>query len=59
MVTGYKAWWFVSYYPGLKPLILKIERDEALIKEIRIEVELFVQDLKKLVKKIKEGTNDN
>lgn len=52
MVTGYKAWWFVSYYPGLKPLILKIERDEALIEKVRDAVELFCSDLKRLVGKI-------
>ena len=52
MVTEYRAWWFMSYYPGLKPLILKIERDEALIKQIREAVELFCLDLKKLVERL-------
>lgn len=27
-VTGLPFWYFMSYFPGLKPLILKIERDE-------------------------------
>ena len=27
-VTGLPYWYFMSYFPGLKPLILKIERDE-------------------------------
>ena len=27
-VTGLAAWWFMSYYPGLDPLILQVERDE-------------------------------
>lgn len=53
MVTGYKAWWFMSYYPGLKPLILKIERDEALIKQIQDSVEKFCADLQKLVERLK------
>lgn len=26
-VTGLDRWWFMSYYPGLAPLILKVERD--------------------------------
>ena len=26
-VTGASTWWFVSYYPGLPPFILKVERD--------------------------------
>jgi len=52
MVTGWQAWWFVSYYPGMKPLILKIERDEDLIQKIQDAVEKFCEDLKKLVGKI-------
>ena len=27
-VTGLPAWWFMSYFPGLDPLILQVERDE-------------------------------
>jgi len=27
-VTGLPYWYFMSYYPGLEPLILKVERDE-------------------------------
>lgn len=53
MVTGWPAWFFVSYYPGMKPLILKIVRDEALIKQIQDAVEKFCEDLQKLVNKLK------
>jgi predicted phage-related endonuclease len=53
MVTGYRAWWFMSYYPGLKPLILRVERDEILIEQIRQAVEHFCHDLKKLVARLK------
>jgi putative phage-type endonuclease len=53
MVTGWPAWFFVSYYPGMKPLILKIERDEALIKQIQDSVEKFCADLQKLVERLK------
>jgi putative phage-type endonuclease len=27
-VTGLNSWYFISYFPGLNPLILKVERDE-------------------------------
>jgi putative phage-type endonuclease len=27
-VTGLNAWWFMSYFPGLRPLIIRVERDE-------------------------------
>jgi transaldolase len=37
----------------MKPLILKIERDEALIKQIQDSVEKFCADLQKLVERLK------
>jgi putative phage-type endonuclease len=52
MVTGLAAWWFVSYHPGLAPLILKIERDEPLIKKINEAVEEFCNDLQDLVNRL-------
>ena len=55
MVTGLDTWNFLSYYPGLKPLILRVERDEKLIKLIQIEINLFIQDLHELVYKIKDA----
>jgi putative phage-type endonuclease len=27
-VTGIRAWFFMSYFPGLNPLIVKVDRDE-------------------------------
>lgn len=27
-VTGLPRWWFISYFPGLNPLVLCVERDE-------------------------------
>lgn len=27
-VTGFERWWFMSYFPGLDPLIVLVERDE-------------------------------
>lgn len=51
-VTGYTHWWFLSYYPGLKPLILKVERDEAFIDIIKAELNLFCDELDDLVLKL-------
>lgn len=31
-VTGIKVWFFCSYYPGAKPLVLKIEADTQMFK---------------------------
>lgn len=53
LVTGRKWADFVSYYPGLKPLIVRVEADEAFIKILKLHIELFCGDLKVLIDKIK------
>ena len=35
LVSGFEKWVFVSYYPGLKSLILEVERDEKIIDALR------------------------
>jgi hypothetical protein len=42
-VTGLPYWYFMSYFPGLNPLILKIERDEFTAKVESSLIE-FVSD---------------
>lgn len=51
-LTGYETWYFMSYYPGLKPFIIEVKRDEKLITAIKKEVEDFCFDLKALVEKL-------
>jgi len=53
-VTGRNAWHFVSYYPGLAPLIIKVNRDVAFINKLVSELNVFCADLKQIVAKIKE-----
>ena len=52
-----REWWdFVSFDPRiqLKPIwSIRVQRDEAKIKEIAIETELFIDELKELLTKIK------
>jgi hypothetical protein len=43
----------MSYFPGLKPFMIEVSRDEQLIKTIKIEVVMFHNDLHKLVEQIK------
>lgn len=43
---------FFSYYPGLRPLLVRVERDEGFIKKLEAELKLFVEELKVVVKKI-------
>lgn len=57
LVTGFKQWVFMSYYPGIKPLIIIVERDEAYIstlKELLIKNCLLVQEKFKTVKEFLE-----
>jgi len=53
LVTGYSEWIFMSYYPGLKPFVCKVERDELYISKLRDEIARFVEDLYAIVKKIR------
>ncbi len=53
LVTGREWNDFISYYPGIKPLIVRVWRDEEFIKALRIELEIFCQELKKTIERIK------
>lgn len=44
---------FVSYYPGIKPLIVRIERNEEFIKKLKIELQLFSGELRDIINQIK------
>lgn len=44
---------FMSYYPGIKPLIVRIKRDEIFLEILTKELKVFCKELKVIVKKIK------
>lgn len=52
-ITGYKRWWFFSYHPKIKPLLIEVYRDEALIKTIETETIKFLAELNRLVEKMR------
>lgn len=52
LITGRKYTDFVSYFPGLRPLIVRVERDEVFIKRLAIELEIFCKNLEETVAKI-------
>jgi len=54
-VTGYDYWNFVSYVPGMKPLILRVEPNKQYQTILKVELEVFCEELKTIVNKIKEG----
>lgn len=51
-VCGFDHWYFMSFYPGIKPLILKVERDEKFCSLILEALEEFCFDVNQLVKKL-------
>ena len=54
LVTGRKWWDFMSYYPGIKPLIIRVERDEKFIEALSTELKLFCLELNDVIEKISE-----
>ncbi|MCP4651176.1 MAG: YqaJ viral recombinase family protein [PVC group bacterium] len=51
LVTGRQWWDLVSYCRGFKPLIVRWERNDAFIRLLRIEIELFIDELNNIVEK--------
>ena len=43
---------FMSYYPGLKPLIIRVKRNGTFIALLKADLKKFCKELKELVKEI-------
>jgi putative phage-type endonuclease len=52
LCTGYESWYFFSFYPGIKPLLIEVPRDEKLISLMDEAIREFIFDLGELVKKL-------
>ena len=52
-VTGAKWCDFMCYHPKLKPLIIRIERDESMILEIKEKLEENIEKAKQIIKLLK------
>ena len=52
MVTGYSHWWFASCFPGVKPFITKVARDEIFIGKLRSALTQFNAELNLMVRKL-------
>ena len=50
-VTDRKWCDFVSYYPGIKSLIIRVERDEKFINALKTELKLFCLELDDVIEK--------
>ncbi|KKB09377.1 lambda exonuclease family protein [Devosia chinhatensis] len=50
-----RAWWdFVSYSPGLPPLIVRVERDEGYIAKLATAIDAFNSELAEVVEKVRK-----
>lgn len=52
LVTGREWVDFISYYPGIKPFIFRVERDEKFLEALMAELKTFCERLEETVKKI-------
>jgi len=55
LVTGFDRWHFMSYVPGLDPLIIQCEPDLKFQAKLKEQLEIFCFELIKIVKKLKGG----
>lgn len=52
LVTDRKWNDFVSYYPGIKSLIVRVNRDDVFLGLLRKELDIFIKELDEVVKKL-------
>lgn len=48
LITGFMTWNFLSYYPGLPPLIVKVNRDDAFCAKLLVELKAFCEELDRI-----------
>ena len=53
LITGFSIWNFMSYYPGLPPLIIKVKRDDKFCAILKVELAAFCKTLDEVTEKIK------
>ena len=53
LVTGFNQWVFMSHHPGIKPLIITVERDEAFITKLEAELVEFCDRLEEITEKLR------
>ena len=56
-ITGLERWHFFSYYPGIKPLHIVVERDEIFIAKLSKALDDFVVELDETHKLLIEENN--
>ncbi|MEN6623986.1 MAG: lambda exonuclease family protein [Smithella sp.] len=51
-ISEREIWWFMSHYPGLKPLIVEVYRDEKWIAKMEPELNAFNEQLDEMVRQL-------
>lgn len=44
---------FFSYYPGMKPFLLRVYPDQPFLQALSVELEIFSKDLKEIIERIR------
>lgn len=52
-ITGRKWCDFFSYYPGLKPLLIRVKPEKSFLGALSLELEAFVKELETVTERIK------
>lgn len=53
LCTGFDHWFFLLYYPGLAPLLIRVERDDKFIEKLKAELDTFCAELATIVNKLR------
>ena len=54
-VGNFKRYYFMCYYPDMRPLILEVKRNEKFIEKLSTALDDFCFEVVKIIKKLKEG----
>jgi putative phage-type endonuclease len=52
LVSGRGSWFFMSHYPGIRPFIIEVQRDEKWIEKCEKELKAFNQELEDMVARL-------
>lgn len=53
LITGFFHWSFLSYYPGLPPLIVRVTRDDTFCAKLKVALDEFCNELDTITAKLK------
>jgi len=52
MITERPTWWFMSYFPGMNPFVLEIERDTSYIVDTIAKIHVFVKEVQETYQRL-------